>query len=85
MSATSWIVVAALVWVLPVLVGMRLARSKDRDAPIPLALLLGWVGVLFALTLPARGRRCPHCDESIRRAATVCRFCGHTSEPFSAV
>jgi nitrate/nitrite transporter NarK len=73
---STWIIVGLLFWVLPVFVGYRLHLSKDRDSPIVLALFLGWVGVLFALAIPAAGKRCPRCDETIRRNATVCRFCG---------
>lgn len=82
---TGWAVAIGLLWLLPVFVGYRLHLSKDRDGPIVLAVLLGWLGVLFALALPMSGRRCPRCDEMIRRNATACRFCGAESEAFSAV
>jgi len=78
-------VVAALFWVLPVFVGYRLTVSKGRSSPLLLAFFLGWIGVLFALVLRPAGRRCPSCDETIRRDATVCRFCGRESSPAANV
>jgi hypothetical protein len=74
-----------LLWVLPIFVGYRLHLSKDRDSPIVLAVLLGWVGVLFALALPQAGQRCPACAETIRRQALVCRFCGAEVEASAGV
>ncbi len=48
--------------------------------------IIGWVGAL-AWSLAATGREntpsasdtrpCPRCAEAIKRAALVCRFCGH--------
>ena len=35
------------------------------------------LGFLLVVLLPAENRRkCPHCRESIRKDANVCRFCG---------
>jgi hypothetical protein len=69
-------VLVVILWVLPVFVGYRIHVSKERDSPLVLSLLLGWLGVLIAVTLPSAGKRCPSCDETVRSAAVRCRFCG---------
>jgi hypothetical protein len=36
-----------------------------------------------AVVVETADRQCPHCAESIRREANVCRFCGRDVEPLS--
>lgn len=43
-------------------------------------------GVTFANTAGASSTRvCPHCAETIKSAAVVCRFCGNAVEPIASV
>lgn len=82
---TTMIVAVLFLWVLPVIVGCRISAAKNRDSPIPLAILFSWLGIAFALALPPAGHRCSKCDETIRLNAKVCRYCGapqtHLAEP----
>lgn len=73
---TGGILIVLLGWVLPVFVGYQLTVSKERAAPLVLAVFLSWLGVIIALMLPTAGRRCPFCDETVRAHAVVCRHCG---------
>jgi hypothetical protein len=52
-------VLVVILWVLPVFVGYRIHVSKERDSPLVLSLLLGWLGVLIAVTLPPAGKPMP--------------------------
>jgi len=60
--------------------------------------VVGWVAALvWALTTDtsptpatlavqqAETRTCPRCAETIKRAASICRFCGHAVDPLPAI
>ena len=80
----------ALYFAFCIVVGI-LASHRNRDF-IRWFFLAAIISPLFAIfglyAIPAATedddeptRRCPHCDESIRLAATVCRFCQRSVPP----
>jgi hypothetical protein len=84
------VVLALILWLLMGLCSGLLAAQKGRSAAGfgLLGVVLGPIGILCAAAAtPANGgpaadlRECPHCAESIKRAAKVCRFCGRDVEP----
>lgn len=69
------LVVIALLWIVPIFVGLSIGRAKSR-AGWAYGLLLGWIGVLILALLPRRVMwRCPHCREAIQQGATRCPHC----------
>jgi predicted Zn finger-like uncharacterized protein len=57
-------------------VGFLIGQSKGRaDEGFALGLLLGPIGILIALFLKDKRRRCPHCQEPIAPTASVCPHC----------
>lgn len=75
------LIIAALLYFVPTVVAIG---KKGARGPIVANIFLGWslVGWVFALGwaiyLPKKieERVCPHCAETIKAAADVCRFCG---------
>ena len=67
-----------LFWVLPVLLGIREARRKNRSphwiwtAIYP---VLAWIPYLVMRSLPEL-RICPQCAEKVNKNARICRYCG---------
>ena len=79
--------IAILIAIVAPIIGILIARAKGRSelGGCTLGCLLGPLGWLILALLPSRvehgippseARRCPYCAETIRAAATVCRFCG---------
>ena len=72
---------------------MLVMQNKGRSglSGFTLGFLLGPLGLIIALAMERddemlewmRGdrRRCPHCAESIRSEASLCRFCGNEVRP----
>lgn len=69
----------------------KIRRHPSSDAILLLNLLLGWTAIVWVGALvwamTSTGREpasavkvCPRCAETVKRAALVCRFCGHRFE-----
>jgi uncharacterized oligopeptide transporter (OPT) family protein len=76
-------------WALCGIAAAMIASSKSRSVGGWFfgGLLFGPLGVLIVAclspittTADEGGRPCPHCAETIKRAAVVCRFCGRDVE-----
>jgi len=68
------------VWLLTAAIGAALGATKGRsNEGFALGLLLGPIGLIIALLLPAKpmagARRCPLCRETVADDATVCPHC----------
>lgn len=79
-------VAIALVYFLPTLTA-ELRKNPRKAGILALNLFLGWtlIGWIVAFvwacanvpaTAAADDRACPHCAETVKRAARVCRHCG---------
>lgn len=73
------IIIGVLVlWVLPVLLGIREARTKNRSPHwmwTCIYPLLAWIPYLVMRSLP-RLKNCPQCAEKVNENARICRYCG---------
>jgi hypothetical protein len=88
----AWtLIIVIVVLVVPVVIANEIGKSKHRNG-LAYGLLLGWLGVLILLVLPAAqaatplslnsapppGKKlCPECAELVQAAARVCKHCGY--------
>jgi len=86
------IVLIGLFWVLPAVCANSIGLKKGKQNSWLWGLILGWLGVIVVVSSPTRQplilpprtpslpeptKSCPVCAESVKPAATVCRWCGH--------
>jgi len=68
---------AAVFWILPIVLGIRIARKKNRSphwmwtAMYP---VLAWIPYFVIRSLPAL-KTCEHCGEKAKSFARVCPHC----------
>ena len=83
MDTVTWVMLVVvgvlLLCVVPVFLGIREARQKNRSPHWMWACiypLLAWIPYLVMRSLPAL-KQCPECGEKVNHTARICRFC-HT-------
>jgi hypothetical protein len=71
-AGTIWLVLAGLVALIAP------SRGKSPLGAFLISILLSpLIGFLVVILLPSETTQpCPHCGESIRKTAKVCRYCG---------
>ncbi|MBM4161180.1 MAG: hypothetical protein FJ217_08775 [Ignavibacteria bacterium] len=70
---------AAVCWVIPIILGVRAARKRNRSPHwmwLGTYPVLGWIVVAVISSLPPL-RECPQCAEKVKAHAKVCRYCAH--------
>jgi hypothetical protein len=72
-------VFAVVGWVIPIRLGLRQAREKDRSPEwmwFGIHPFSGWVMYFVLKSLPAL-KSCPNCTEKVKAHAKVCPYCLH--------
>jgi hypothetical protein len=78
-------IAVGVLWVLPIVLGVRAARSKNRSPHwmwFGFYPLLAWIPYLVIRSLPTL-RTCAHCFEKANIEARVCPHCTRSFEPES--
>jgi hypothetical protein len=71
-----------LLWVLPIMLGLRAAARTNRSAHwmwFGLHPVSGWIAAVVLMTLPAL-KSCPNCTEKVKFHARMCPYCGREYE-----
>jgi len=71
---------AAVCWVIPIILGVRAAKKRNRSphwmwfGAYP---ILGWIALAVISSLPPL-KECPQCAEKVKARAKVCRYCAYS-------